>query len=370
MVKPGDLDAGERAGQFLWIGFEGTEASPPLLRFLRRIGPGGIILFGRNIESPRQVRDLTDALHGALRIPPFIALDQEGGRVNRLMTILGPSPAAFDLASLPGASAALRRHATATCRALRSLGFNVNFSPVLDLSGRESVNGIGDRALGEDPERVTTLARVVIQAMSAAGVLPVGKHFPGLGAALADTHQDLPSIPLSRTRLWSDHLLPYRRLRSRLPMIMVGHAHYPALQGPRPMAASLSRRVVHDLLRVRIGFRGLILTDDLEMGAIDSSIDDGGLALASFDAGSDGLMFCRSAERIGRAHEALARSLEDGGIGPARARASLTRILAMKRKHLGGRRGRYSEGGLAFARRTFAALGAPAATGLDPTARA
>jgi beta-N-acetylhexosaminidase len=366
-----DLSLGERAGQLLWIGFEGTSPTPSLLRWIRRIQPGGIILFGRNIESARQVRTLTDALHAALRVPPFIALDQEGGRVNRLKGILGPSPAPYDLASLPNAPVALSRLAMANALALRSLGFNVNFAPVLDLSSRDAQNGIGDRALGTDPARVTDLARALLSATSRGGVLPVGKHFPGLGAARADTHLSLPRIGLAGQRLWKDHLYPYRRLAELLPLIMVGHAYYPALQGRPPQPATLSRCVIQDLLRRRIGFRGLILTDDLEMGAVDQSQNGGSLARDSFLAGSDGLMFCRSRARIEEAHGKLAKDMESGEITPARARASLRRILNLKiSRPARRRRGRFSSGTMLRAQRTLASLSAPLAKGIDPTGRA
>ncbi len=371
MLSLRDLGPRERAGQLLWIGFDGTTASPALLRFMRRIQPGGIILFGRNIENARQVRALNDAFHRELRIPPFIALDQEGGRVNRLRSILGASPAPLILASGPKATTMLRRQAGATALALRTLGFDVNFAPVLDLSDAGTPNGIGDRALGDEPNRVISLARVLLQTFLEAKILPVGKHFPGLGSARSDTHESLPSIDRARPRLWSSDLLPYRRLSARLPMIMVGHAHYPALQGRDRVPATLSRRILHDLLRRRIGYRGYVLTDDLEMGAIDSTLDGGALAVKSFMAGSDGLMFCRSPERIEEAQAALAQAIETGSIAPSRARASLVRMMSLKRRYAGriGRR-RYSEASIARARRILASLGPTSAEGFDPTARA
>ena len=371
MLSLRDLGPRERAGQLLWIGFDGTAASPTLLRFMRGIQPGGIILFGRNIENARQVRALNDAFHRELRVPPFIALDQEGGRVNRLRSILGPSPAPLSLASGPKATIMLQRQAEATAIALRNLGFDVNFAPVLDLSDARRPNGIGDRALGDDPDRVISLARVMLRAYLQANVLPVGKHFPGLGAARSDTHENLPSIDRARAPLWSSDLLPYRRLGARLPMVMVGHAYYPALQGSDRAPATLSRRILHDLLRRRIGYRGYVLTDDLEMGAIDSTLDGGTLAVTSFMAGSDGLMFCRSRERIEEAHAALTQAIESGLITPSRARVSLVRMLSLKKRYPGriGRR-RYSEASLARARRSLASLGPASAEGFDPTARA
>ncbi|HXH28787.1 MAG TPA: glycoside hydrolase family 3 N-terminal domain-containing protein, partial [Candidatus Polarisedimenticolia bacterium] len=298
MIRLSDLDPTDRVGQLLWIGFEGTTPGADLERLVRRVRPGGLILFGRNIVSAPQVRALNDALFRMLKVPPFLALDQEGGRVNRLRPILGATPSPLALATLPQPRRAVERHAVATALALKSLGFNVNFAPVLDLSGPDPDNGIGDRAFGTDPLRVAELAARFLRVHLRAGVIPIGKHFPGLGAARADTHRTLPVIRAGRDHLWRRDLLPYRRLRRQLPGVMVGHAYYPQLQGRRPSPASLARPVVEGLLRRRIGYRGLVLTDDLEMGAVDAAMDGGDRALAALLAGSDGLMFCRDVDRI------------------------------------------------------------------------
>jgi beta-N-acetylhexosaminidase len=364
-----DLDRDERIGQLLWIGFEGTALDATLRDLVHRVRPGGLILFGRNIEDARQVRALADDLYRSLRVPPFLAIDQEGGRVNRLRGILGAMPAPLSLARGPHATGAVRAHARATAGALKALGLNVNFAPVLDLSGEDAANGIGDRAYGEDPRRVALLAGAAVKEYLREGVIPVGKHFPGLGGARADTHLTLPVIRRPRSLLLRVDLYPYRRLRKTLPMVMVGHAYYPALQGGRPHPATLSGRIVDDLLRRRLGFRGLVLTDDLEMGAVDRSLSGADAARAAFAAGSDGLMFCRSAERIAEAHEGLARDLTDGRIDAARLNASLRRIRALKERLLRRRRTRFSRGSLARARLVLETLHGPAAAGADPTAR-
>ncbi|HEX9427964.1 MAG TPA: glycoside hydrolase family 3 N-terminal domain-containing protein [Candidatus Polarisedimenticolia bacterium] len=361
----------EQAGQLLWIGFEGTGYHAPLERLIRKIRPGGIILFSRNIDTERQLRGLTDALHRAVTVPPFIALDQEGGRVNRLKPFLGPTPSSQWLAHQTRPAEAVRTHATAMVLALKTLGFNLNFAPVLDLSGPNPRNGIGDRAFDDDPRRVAELGAVSIRTHLRGGILPVGKHFPGLGFSRADTHLTLPVIRRSRNLLLRNDLLPYRRLKSILPIVMVGHAYYPAVQGRPPAPATLSSRVVGGLLRKQIGYRGLILTDDLEMGALDQTADPARQALEAFTAGSDGLMFCRSEEKILTAWEGLIRSLESGAIPAARWRQSQRRILALKRRALlSRRRSRYSRGTLARARLLIESLEGPSAGGFDPTARA
>ncbi len=364
-----DLKPEDRIGQLLWIGFEGVSVQPQLRELIRTVRPGGFILFARNIESPAQVRSLTDALVRACRVPPFIALDQEGGRVSRLRPLVGPTPTCYDLAQRPDSEAAVRRHAMATARALRTLGFNVNFAPVLDLSDRDPGNGIGDRAFGRDAALVTRLALAHIRAHARSGVAPVGKHFPGLGSARADTHVSLPVINRSKRQLWVEDLLPYRRLGAALPVIMVGHAYYPALQGARPAPATLAGTIVEGLLRGRLDYRGLILTDDLEMGAVDQTMDGARLAVAGFAAGNDGLMFCRSAERIARGFEGLRRALDDGTLHVERLDRSLRRILVVKRRFVFRRRPPYAASTLHGARTAFASLAPPAELGADPTAR-
>jgi len=358
-------------GSLLWIGFEGTRWSPALARLVGDVRPGGVILFGRNLTAnPRQVRALTDAFHRALPEPPFIALDQEGGRVSRLRPIVGATPACGALGARPDASVAVRRHAEATATALRCLGFDVNFAPVLDLSTADMPNGIGDRAFSDDPRAVALLAGLYAAAHQRAGVLTVGKHFPGLGGATGDTHALLPRITRGRVDLLRSDLLPYRRLKGRLPAGMVGHAAYPCLQEMDDQPASLSPAVVTTLLRRRLGYRGLVLTDDLEMGAIDQTLDGGTQALQALAAGSDILMFCRSEERIRQAHAALRRGALAGVIPAARLRESYRRIAAVRRRYIGGRRRtRYSPGVLARAREVFASLAPQPAAGVDPTAR-
>jgi len=301
----------------------------------------------------------------------LIALDQEGGRVNRLKTILGPTPASLDLARRARPEAAVKSLASATAAALRSLGFNVNLAPVLDLSGPDSLNGIGDRAFGEDPLVVYRLARVVLEVHLRSGVLPVGKHFPGLGSARSDTHVTLPVIPKSRALLWKEDLLPYRRLSRRLPIVMAGHACYPAFQEDNASPATLSHEVVEGLLRRRIGFRGLILTDDLEMGAVDQREDAGTQALLALAAGNDGLMFCSSEDKIVAACEAVLAAVRGGGVDEARIDRSLRRILRLKKRFLvERRRAPFAPRAVERSRRALASLGGGRETGFDPTARA
>jgi beta-N-acetylhexosaminidase len=313
---------------------------------------------------------LLDDLSRALPGPTFLALDQEGGRVNRLRSILGPIPANQELAGRSDAAKAVGRQARAMAMALRTLGFNVNLAPVLDLSGPDAPNGIGDRSFGEDPLQVSRLARVFLEAHLRAGVIPVGKHFPGLGSARADTHMTLPIIVKSRARLLREDLLPYRRLRRFLPIIMAGHACYPALQGKSRRPATLSKEIIEGLLRRHLGYRGIVVTDDLEMGAVEQERGAAAQALAALEAGNDGLMFCGSEEKIREAHEAVLAAVRRREIDPRRISRALERTATVKRRYLGRRRQTsFSAKVLERSRRSIAALGGFEARGTDPTAR-
>ena len=366
----GVLSLEEQVGQLFWIGFQGTTLEAPLRSLLGRVRPAAIILFARNIENAPQVRSLIQDVNGMLKIPPFVALDQEGGRVNRLKPILGPIPANLDLATREDPADAVRRQAGAMATALRTLGFNVNLAPVLDLSGPDGRNGIGDRAFGKDPGTVCRLGRLFLEAHLKRGVVPVGKHFPGLGSAGGDTHLTLPIISKTRARLYDEDLLPYRRLKRLLPIVMAGHASYPALQGRSTGPATLSRAVIDGLLRRRLRYRGVIVTDDLEMGAVEQKQGAAAQALAALSAGNDGLMFCGSEEKILAAYEGVLAAARRGEINAKRLILSLDRIAAVKTAYLKRRRApRDPAAALERSRRAIAALGADYIAGFDPTAR-
>ncbi len=325
LSSPEDL-----AGQLLFAGVDGIAMTPGLRRDLEAVRPGGIILFARNLQDAAQVAAFCRDLRSALPVPPFLAIDQEGGRVSRLKGILPPIPANLSMAAAAGPIPLVRAHGEQTGRALALLGFSLNFAPVLDLSEAESPNGIGDRAYGSDPEAVARLARVFLEAQALAGIPGCGKHFPGLGGGRVDSHLDLPRIERSAGEIWEEDLLPYRRLGDALPMVMVGHAHYPALQGSEPRPATLSREVVTSLLRKRLGYRGVVITDDLEMGAVDQRRPAGDVAIEALKAGNDLVMFCKSWERVEEARHAVARALKTGALSPSLAEAAVSRILALK----------------------------------------
>ncbi|HMC81903.1 MAG TPA: glycoside hydrolase family 3 N-terminal domain-containing protein [Candidatus Polarisedimenticolia bacterium] len=326
------LSDAEAAGQFLAVGIEGTRLSDDLRRGLSRVSPGAIILFARNLVDASQVAAFCRDLSRTVSIPPFLAIDQEGGRVNRLKGIFPSLPPNLTLGHGPAAMDLVREHARRTGQGLKSLGFNLNFAPVLDLSTAASPNGIGDRAYGSDPDHVALLGRAFLAAQAEEGVLGCGKHFPGLGSGRVDSHEELPTIGSGADELWNRDLLPYRLLKDLCPLVMVGHAFYPALQGKPALPATLSREVIHDLLRGRIQYEGLSLTDDLEMGAVDQRRPPGEVTLAALEAGNDLMMFCKDWGRVEEAHATLQRAFRTGRYASSRINASLNRVFALKQR--------------------------------------
>ncbi|HWG19745.1 MAG TPA: beta-N-acetylhexosaminidase [Terracidiphilus sp.] len=295
------------AGSLLVVGLGGTELTGLERAWLRLIRPGGIILFRRNIADPEQTRALLDeatglgALHGAR------CVDVEGGTVNRLRDALAPMPSAQAVASaLPGRAmgALAREHGELIGRAVKAFGFNTTLAPVVDLAMPESADVLGTRAPAPDPKTVVEFTRAFLAGLAAQGVAGCGKHFPGLGGAVGDTHFVTPEIGRDWQQVWNNDLVPYRELHAAMPMIMTNHAAFSRTQS-KNVPASASPFWITTVLRKRIGYRGMILTDDLEMGGIlkFSPVEDA--AVATIRAGSDLLEICHSAELILRTYEAL-----------------------------------------------------------------
>lgn len=292
------------AGRLLMVGISGPDLDPGTAARLRALRPAGVILFARNLESPPQTARLIAALRRGLDEPPVLALDQEGGRVSRLESWIGPTPPASVLAS--AGPAAVRRFAQATGRALRSLGFGLDFAPVVDLCPPDVPNGIGDRSFGTDPERVTELAGAFLDGLEAGGVAGCLKHFPGLGPTRVDSHLTLPTAERTREELERLDFVPFRRLGCRSACVMVGHGHYPALDPEPSLPATLSGPIVSGVLRSRLGYSGLVVTDDMEMGAVAALDEDGSGAVRAVAAGCDLLLYCRDLDRAEAAAAALA----------------------------------------------------------------
>ena len=296
-------------GQLLMTGVPGPVLDARTAAIFRRIQPGAFILFGRNIESPTQLRKLIDDLRETCAIEPIVTIDQEGGRVSRLKLIGHEPPNANQLRDR-GDLALIERHGHITGRLLRMFGFNLDLCPVLDISfDDEADNSLKGRCYGNDVAQVIRNAGAFNRGLQSEGVLSCGKHFPGYSRAPIDAHHELPVIGLSRAELEAHELAVFRHFADQIDSMMIGHAFYPALDDSG-VPSSLSRRVITDLLRSEHGFRGLIMTDDLDMGAILEPYgkDESGLARVielAITAGNDLAMICHRVEMVERAHRFL-----------------------------------------------------------------
>lgn len=288
-------------GQLILTGIPGTALDSATAALFRKVQPGGYIIFGRNIESAPQLRKLIDDLRDLSAIEPIITIDQEGGRVSRLRLIGNEPPNAQQLRAR-GDPDLVRRHGDITGRLLRLFGFNLDLCPVLDISfDDEADNSLRGRCYGTDVEQVVRLAGAFNDAMRGQGIASCGKHFPGYSAATVDAHHDLPVIRRSRDELDANELAVFRALAPRLDSMMICHGWYPCLEKEK-VAASLSPRIVTDLLRSEIGFNGLIMTDDLDMGAIINEYGFEETICRAIGAGNDLAMICH---RVPMIEEAL-----------------------------------------------------------------
>ena len=296
-------------GQLLLVGVPGTELDAETAAMLRRVQPGGFILFGRNIQAPEQLRKLIDDLRDLSDVEPVITIDQEGGRVSRLRLIGEEPPNAQQLRDR-GNPELVRRHGELTAKLLRLFGFNLDLCPVLDLSfDDEADNSLRGRCYGKTVEQVIALAGEFNTALRAGGVLSCGKHFPGYAAAVEDPHHSFPVIERDRAAMEANELAVFRHFAPLVDSMMIGHIHYGSLD-PEMRPASLSPVMINGLLRQEMGFDGLVMTDDLDMGAIlnTTSFDD--MLSLGLVAGNDLLMICHRVDMLDQARVVLEKQPE------------------------------------------------------------
>ena len=317
----------EHAHQLLMIGLQGPELTAGEERLLSRFCPGGIILFGRNVESAEQLAALCARIAELCEIAPLIAIDQEGGRVDRLRGILNTSLSAPDVAARGDAEAARRFGANAGAM-LGALGINLNLAPVVDLDLSEADNSLRGRHWGSDAETVCRLAGAYLEGLQSAGVFGCLKHFPGLGREPVDSHRELPTIEASLDELRSADLVPFVRLAGAARFAMVTHCAYPAIDADgRP--ASLSP-AAYALLRGDCGFGGVAITDDLEMGALDGCGSWEEKLRAAVAAGADMLAVCADPEGIVSSFDILAGLAAKGAPLEGRIREAAARVAEIK----------------------------------------
>lgn len=318
----------KQVGQLLIAGIEGVELTALERSWLRIVQPGGVILFRRNIEEAQQTYHLLAEATSFSTAPLFRCVDLEGGLVDRLRDLIAPMPSLAAVAAT-GKTSLYRQHGKLIGHEAHALGFNVVLAPVLDLALPDSAAVMRTRTFFANPEEVTAYASAFLEGLESSHVLGCGKHFPGLGGGTLDSHRATPVIERNIDMLWNTDLQPYRALKSRLPLVMISHASYPADGDPRP--ASVSRHWITDVLTKRIGYRGLILSDDMEMGGIltHTSIEDA--AVSAIAAGTHLIEICKDPALILRAYEALLSEAERSAAFRRIVEAAFRKIVRAKR---------------------------------------
>jgi beta-N-acetylhexosaminidase len=314
-------------GQHLFIGIPGTELTTAVCRLLKTVQPGGVVLFARNIESAAELRALGHALRTEFSYRPLVAIDQEHEGVNRLRNIIGEAPTIASIKK-SGNTEQAEDFGRTTGRWLHQFGIDMNLAPVFDLElfDKKTDNALRERCWGRTADEVVRWARAFLEGLEREGVAACPKHFPGLGVSGLDSHEKLPTINRTRQQLLTEDIVPYMRLMRRLTAVMVGHGHYPALDGEKARPASLSKAIITDLLRKHLGFTGIVLTDDMEMGAISQIGSLERAVVEAFDAGADMILVCHTAEKALAAQEALTKAMESGRIGAQQFLQSQQRI--------------------------------------------
>ena len=322
-----------RVGSLFIVGVEATLPTAMESAWLRSLQPSGLLLFRRNIESPAQIHSLFRQTALAIEQPNFRCIDLEGGTVDRLRDLVGRTPSAAEVAATND-PALFREHGAFIGRMLHALGFNVDLAPVLDLALPPAEEVMRTRVVSAHPPKVVEYARGFLDGLDQYGILACGKHFPGLGGGALDSHHATPSIARSWDQMWKEDIAPYRALGPVLPMVMVNHAAYPKIERPaRP--ASLSRFWIRDVLRKKLRYRGLVVSDDMEMGGVLTHTSPESAAIAAIAAGTDLLEICQRADRILSTYEALLREAERS---PAFARCvtmAAARVTKVKQRLLG-----------------------------------
>jgi len=291
-------------GQLLLVGVPGTELDSETAAMFRRVQPAGFIIFGRNITGAVQLRKLIDDLRDLSEVEPIITIDQEGGRVSRLRLIGNEPPSAQELRQ-NGDEQLVRRHGELTGRLLRLFGFNLDLCPVLDISfDDEADNSLRGRCYGTSVEQVIRLAGVFNVALRKEGVASCGKHFPGYSAAQVDAHHDLPRIDRTRAQLEQEELAVFRAFAREVDSMMICHGWYPTFDAEK-LPASLSPSVVRHLLRDELQFDGLVMTDDLDMGAIYNEYGLEETLRRAIGAGNDLAMICHRIDAVEQARNTI-----------------------------------------------------------------
>lgn len=326
-----EMTPAEKIGQMMMIGVKGTDVNADSLYMLHEYHMGGVILFDRNMENQQQVKQLIGNLQQQAdeKAPLFVAVDEEGGDVARMKGGLQAPPSQKEIGQ-SGKKQAAKDWAVKTAVSLKSMGFNINFAPVADVGSNDR------RSYSKTPAEVTAFVKAAAGGYEQEKMLYSLKHFPGIGKGKIDSHVDAYRIPVDNETLHREDLLPFQTLiREKNPdnfFVLVSHLTYPALDETYP--ASLSKKIVTGVLRNEMGYKGLIITDDTEMGALSKHYEFKDIGVKAVEAGADIVMVCHEYEHEKEVYNGLLKAVQSGEISQERVDASVRRILRVKLLHL------------------------------------
>ncbi len=315
------------------FGFQGKTPGKAIKRFIEEFHIGGVIYFSRNLQSAAQTAKLSNAIQVlSPKMPLFIGIDQEGGRVSRLPKDFTIFPSNARVASRHS-TPLVYRVAEITAKELRAVGVNLNFAPVLDINTNAKNTVIGDRAFGSDHETVSTMGLTALAGYQDNHVVACGKHFPGHGDTSADSHKELPVVEQNLQRLGDVEIRPFvHAIENGLASIMTAHVMYPQVDPENP--ATLSPKFIKGILRNQFRYKGIVVTDDMEMKAITDKYEMGEAAVRAIEAGADVILVCSKEDAQLAAIEAVTKAVKEKRISEARIEQSLLRILQVKEKYL------------------------------------
>lgn len=321
----------EKLGQMVMIGIQGTKVDDDSLYMLNQYHMGGVILFDRNMESPEQVKQLTSDLQAQSneKVPLFIGIDEEGGDVVRMAEKLTPPPSQKEIGATGDIEQA-KTWAIKTAKSLKDMGINVNFAPVADVGSNDK------RSYSTDTNTVIDFVRAATKGYQQENIIYSLKHFPGIGKGKVDSHVDSSSIDVAKEVLMAEDIIPFKTIiNENKPedyFILVSHLKYPALDEEYP--ASLSSKIMIDLLRNELGYKGIIITDDMEMGAVANHNDFRSIGVNAVKAGADIVLVCHEYEHQQEVYLGLLDAVNSGEISQERIDESVKRIIKVKLLHL------------------------------------